>query len=334
MGLFSKKPSLKDETVKKYYEMIYGMRTYLAWSGNESADKDSRARKYVEFMLGGPCDEAKLKDAVELINMSRVEYPKTKLENELKEFNKLLKPLRKYECNKTTAYKLCYPELLAEVKSAYEMVLDVVKENCDCKIFCQGINTQIFEKIKADNIMLYNCIQIVMVDSFFEGNPITSKLLFSLLTDILGNRANKRIEYDNEKYANIVNAIVLRAVNFEKYGKNRDEYTSITEEGCKKFVAKSEFYSDILAKRPFEKDAYTEKYANEIKKATIFNTLCSSYYNKYTNNMEWLWIDGRNDYAIDAICNYVWKEIGKEYENGDSKDPVIMFNMLWDYTKE
>lgn len=95
MGLFSRKPSLKDETVKKYYEMIYGMRNSAAWGGKESAEGNSCAHRYVEFMLGGPCDEAKLKDAVELINTSRTDYPKSKLENQLKEYNKELKTLKK-----------------------------------------------------------------------------------------------------------------------------------------------------------------------------------------------------------------------------------------------
>ena len=81
MGLFDKifqKSPLEDVTVKKYYEIIYWMERNYGWGGKESTDKNSRARRYIELVIGELCDEEKFKSAVELINAPKIYTPKNK----------------------------------------------------------------------------------------------------------------------------------------------------------------------------------------------------------------------------------------------------------------
>lgn len=337
MGLFSKKPSLKDETVKKYYEIIYGIQCSTTWGGNVSADEDSHAHKYVEYVLGGPCDEKKLKDAVELINISRTDYPRTKLENELKEYNKELRTLNKYTCDRPTAYKVCYPELVEEVKLKYNQILDVVKDYDDVKHFCNGINKQIYESELWKQDLVRDCFHIAMSESLYEGNPITVKNLFTLFTDILYRRKNGLVEYDRSSPVNVAYAFALRALQFEKHGKKRDEYVTLSFEDCQKVVLSSPLFIEAVEKHPFEKEEYIKQYAENIQKADMFSMYYSSYYKQYIFFENCFWVD---EYFDDALCYYVWKEIAKEYvgstnENGDdiskSRDPIDIANMLYDY---
>ena len=340
MGLFSKKPSLKDlkdETVKKYYEIIYGMLRNTTWYGNESADEDSRAHKYVEYVLGGPCDEKKLKDAVELINISRTNYPSTKLENELKEYNKELRTLNKYTCDRLTAYKVCYPELVEEVKLKYNQILDVVKDYDDVKHFCFGIHKQISESESWKQDLVNDCFYISMRDSLLEGNPVTIKNLFTLFTDVLYRRKNQLVEYDVCLFIHVAISFALHALQFEKYGKNRDEYVTLSLEDFQKAVMRFPLLVKDIEKHPFEKEQYAQQHAEKIQEASAFNMYYSSYYKQYLYFEKCFVVD---EYFDDALCYYVWKEIAKEYvgstnENGDdiskSRDPIDIVNMLYDY---
>ena len=337
MGLFSKKPSLKDETVKKYYEIIYGIQCSTTWGGNVSADEDSHAHKYVEYVLGGPCDEKKLKDAVELINISRTDYPRTKLENELKEYNKELRPLNKYTCDRPTAYKVCRPELVEEVKLKYNQILDVVKDYDDVKHFCNGINKQIRESESWKQDRVKDCFHIAMSESLYEGNPVTIKNLFALFTDVLYRRKNKLVEYDISLFGHVATSFALHALQFEKYGKKRDEYVTLSLEDYKKAVLRNPLFVEEIEKHPFEKEQYIQQYAEKIQKASAFNMYYSSYYKQYLYFEKCFVVD---EYFDDALCYYVWKEIAKEYvgstnENGDdiskSRDPIDIVNMLYDY---
>lgn len=336
MGLFSKKPSLADDTVKKYYEIIYGLRSSTTWGGKESAESNSCARRYVEFILGGPCDEAKLKDAVELINMSFTEYPKTKLENQLKEYNKELKGLKKYTCDRFTVYKVCFPNLLEEVKLKYANVLDVVKDYNDVNHFCYGIDKQLSESEPWKNNLMRDCFFMAMRDSLLEGNPITIKNLCALFIDVLDNRKKKRVEYDIP-FVNVAYSFAMHALQFEKYGKKCDEYVALSLEECQELVLRSPVFIAAVEKHPFEKEKYVKQYAEGIQKTHAFGMYFSSYYKKHFFFDKCFWEDNCFD---DALCYYAWREIAKEYvgttnENGEdiseSRDPIEIVNMTYDY---
>ena len=51
---------LADLTVKKYFEIVCGMRHTFLSSGEELVTGNVKAKRYVEYFLGGACDEEKL----------------------------------------------------------------------------------------------------------------------------------------------------------------------------------------------------------------------------------------------------------------------------------
>ena len=166
MGLFDKLKNimntssdagdpLQDEIVKKYYDIIYDMRMSRGWFGTESADVNSRAKKYVELVLGGACDEDRFVKAVELINLSNTDYPNTKLEKQMVEYRKSLYQEYKareyksvYGFDLKTVCEACYKELLADIKSKYEAMLNVIDSDENCEYFDDGLEKYILDKYR------------------------------------------------------------------------------------------------------------------------------------------------------------------------------------------
>lgn len=345
MGLFEKlfwKDPLEDVTVKKYYEMIYSMKTSLSWYGRESDDKNSRARRYVEFLIGGTCEDDKFIKAVELINLSQKDYPNTKLEQELKAFNKSLDETRneQYKCERDTAYKICYKELVDDFKKEYDIILDVIKDNVNCKLFGDGLYKRIHEKYfrEIDLVVLYRITYIVIANSFFEGNATTKRIVLDYLLDIYRNRMNHRKSGELEIRGAIIDKMALKALHFEQYGKDKTGYTSITDDDCREFIKNNEKYEKILAEHPFDQEKYIERCIESIMKWSVFRKDYSSY-----NADTLFWFGVCDDYFIDAACNLVWKEIAKEYtkfvndagENvSESKNIKDVVTMLCDYFVE
>ena len=201
MGLFDKLKNimntssdvsdpLQDETVKKYYDIIYDMRTSRGWFGVEKADVNSRAKKYVELILGEACNEEHFVKAVELINLSRNDHPMTKSEIQLVNYRKSL-----YEEYKARDYKsiygfdlkticaTCYSELLAEIKSNYESMINAIDDDESCEYFEDALKKYIFDKHldTQDLSVVKDCVCVAITDSFFEGNETTKNVVFELL---------------------------------------------------------------------------------------------------------------------------------------------------------
>ena len=204
MGLFDKLKNimntssnegdpLQDEIVKKYFNIIYDMRMSRGWFETEIADANSRDKRYIEFVLGETCDEGRFVKAVELINLSRTDYPNTKLEKRMVDYRNSL-----YEEYKARDYKsafgvdikraceACYPELLAEIKSKYEAA--IVADD-DCKSFNDVVKKYLFDPYRnpegydfcIDSDIIKDCICVAIMDSFFEGNKFTQKVVLQLL---------------------------------------------------------------------------------------------------------------------------------------------------------
>ena len=184
---------LQDEIVKKYFDIIYDMRTSRRWFEPEIADANSRAKKYIEFVLGETCDEGRFAKAVELINLSRTDYPNTKLEKRMVDYRKSLYQEYKardyksaYGVDIKSACEACYSELLAEIKAKYEAAI-VADDNCNS--FNEVIGKYLFDpyrdpksyKFYINSSVIKDCICVTMVNSFFEGNEFTRNIVFQLL---------------------------------------------------------------------------------------------------------------------------------------------------------
>lgn len=201
MGLFDKLKNimntssdagdpLQDEIVKKYYDIIYDMRMSRGWFGEEIAAGNCRAKKYVELVLGEACDQDRLAKAVEAMNMSNSDHPSTKLEKQLVDYRKSLYQEYKardyksaYGIDIKAACEACYGELLAEVKSKYEAMLNATVDDDSCESFDDGISKYILNQYRGtqDSSVVKDCICVAMMDSFFEGNETTKEIVFGLL---------------------------------------------------------------------------------------------------------------------------------------------------------
>ena len=201
MGLFDKLKNimnassnegdpLQDEIVKKYFDIIYDMRTSRGWFETEIVDANSRAKKYIELVLGETCDEGRFVKAVELINLSRTDYPNTKLEKQMVDYRKSLNKeyvardyKSAYGVDIKRACEACYPELLAEIKSKYEAMLNAIVDDDSCESFNDGVSKYLLDQYRdtQDSSVVKDCICVAMMDNFFEGNEYTREIIFELL---------------------------------------------------------------------------------------------------------------------------------------------------------
>lgn len=183
---------LQDEIVKKYYDIIYDMRMSLGWFGEESSEVNSRAQKYIELVLDEAYDEERFVKAVELINLSKTDYPKNKFEEKMVNYRKSLYPAyatRDYKSiygfDLKTVCEACYAELLAEIKSKYWAMLDAIEDDESCENFDDFLRKYIFDIYRGgqDSSVVKDCLSVAIMDSFFEGNEITKGVLSELSID-------------------------------------------------------------------------------------------------------------------------------------------------------
>lgn len=217
MGLFDKLKNimntsseasdpLQDETVKKYYDIIYDMRTSRGWFGVEKADVNSRAKKYVELILGEACNEEHFVKAVELINLSRNDHPINKFEIQLVNYRNSLYEEYKardykstYDFDLKTICATCYAELLAEIKSNYESMLNVIEDDESCECLEDGLKKYIFDKHRdtQDSSVVKDCLCIAITDSFVEGNEATKEIVFELLENEEDENLSENIDLEH-----------------------------------------------------------------------------------------------------------------------------------------
>ena len=327
---------LQDETIKKYYEIIYGMQ--LSTGRGYLAPKENIiAKRYVEFYLEQPCDETKLEKALELCNSTLGTIPNNKLEEQLYEFNKELKAAKKYVCKKTELYRICEPEVITEIKAEYDKILNIVKDNINHAIFAEGLTKKIREKYSCvnDSMKADYLTYIAIADSFIDGNSITQKLVLEYLFDIYKNRVNNSNPESFEKPLDVITKMALKALHFEKYGKNKSEYISITESDCREFILNDKYYKEKLDKHPFDQERYIKTYVDNIMCWNIFRIDYSSH-----KDYELFWFKAIGDYFEDMVCNLAWKTIAENYtesinaegENiSESNNISDIVNMFCDY---
>ena len=94
-------------------------------------------------------------------------------------------------------------------------------------------------------------------------------------------RKNKLVEYDISLFGHVAISFALHALQFEKYGKNRDEYVTLSLEDYKKAVLRFPLFVEEIEKHPFEKEKYIQQYAEKIQKASAFDMYYSSFYEQY-----------------------------------------------------
>lgn len=317
---------LADLTVKKYFEIICGMRhTFLA-TGREAVTGNTKAKKYVEYFLDGPCDEEVLEKTLELYNISRTDYPNGKVEAALSDFRRSLKNATNYRMDRYEACKRFCQEEIAAATAEYKNVLHVIKDNVNYRHFSQGMKSISCNSAIKD---------IVVANSFCEGNPITQKLMVEYLIDSYIGRTNDATFNTLYDYHDDVAKLVLKALHFEKYGQKAEGYRTIIDEDYRDFVQKVGFYKRAVDDNPFEKEKYIAQFAKGIKAREVI-------YSAYTSFDEGSFhIGSVDDYFCDYLCNLTWKEAAKAkkwMDNGEniseSKEADDVFRILCAYFEE
>ena len=190
------------------------------------------------------------------------------------------------------------------------------------------------------------CMYIVISDSFFEGNPVTQELLFYFFVDVLNNRINDPSPEEHVSAGALIYSVALRAIHYDNYAEG--EYAPISYDECQKFVLSCPSYVKEIENHPFEKEEYTEKFANSVRTAYNFNPRFSSFededeYISSYHHSALTWAKYSKPRFEDALAYFAWKAIAEEYadttdENGEimgeSKNPMVVATMIYNYIKE
>lgn len=334
MGIFNKLYNnyvpLSDDVERKYYEIAYGLFS-SAGSFNYSGIK-----KYVEFHLGQPCDEEKLKNALAnfgpdgartgFYSRCSDNYYKS-LESvagftphkisKLKEINKMLDQAETYRCTEEEAYDICYKDVLSNLNLEIEEMLKIVEEN-GVKFFREGIIKikNKYEKIIGKRITeerIYKAIAKL----YFDGNQIINKVLLSYLDYGLWKRRRETQ----------IASVAIRAWHFTKSGKVKDGYISITDDECREFVMNHEGFMEKISEHPFEKEKYIQMYISDIKASDVYSS--DEHF-----NVSAFWMPSNNfseKYYIDTLCYHYWEDVYKKYEETEIESSNDIYDIIFHY---
>ena len=299
---------LADQTVKKYFEILCGMRQTFRNAGRTQMP-DLTKKRFIEYFLNDVCDEEAFDKANELFVCSTKDFSsRNDSDWGLAKIRETAENSRKYCMDEHEAYRKFCQEEIATATIAYNNILEVIKDNVNYLHFSQGMR-----KMNCDYIIQ----QIVISDSFCEGNPITQQLVMEYLVDSYIARYSECIR-DGMGYraGDDIALLIIKALHFEQYGHDRKNYKIIDHEVYRKFVTDVSFYKKSIDNHPFDTEEYIEKFASRIKnEGKIFGVPYTSLKGRfYINNVE--------NYFCDAACNMLWKYITrmKTWLNEEGKD--------------
>lgn len=354
MGLFNKLESaitnaatkisnnpFNNEIFKKYYEIVYGL---LLSVGEMNYDG---IKRYVEFNLNEPCTEEKLEKVVFYFTKFKPMYHKNgtllyklcsnqdlksrasidkdismRTANILIKTNESLSEVKAYTCTRKEAYNICYKDIFESIKSEMLFALNIVSER-GYKYFEEG-----HEKIKNkyEKMIGHEKTKELIHDAilyfYFEDNKGAKMVLLAGLDGVLYKK----------KSACKIASVVLRAFNFEESSKSIDEYISFSEKMCKEFVLNNDYFKSRIADHPYNQEEYSDNCIKDILNSETFcnNRFENSYLPIINSTSSW----GEPEiYYADSVCNLYWKEVSSKYENGGSKNPNDVFDMICDYVK-
>ena len=337
---------LADETVKKYYEIIYGLlaSVWLDRTKLPTKVQYKGIKKYVEHFIDEKCDEEKLQKAlfyfehdhydykpIETLyslyfdedgmffrcTSSRAEINISKFAaKKIMEMNSILEEDTTYRCaTKEEAFEICYniSGVLNKVKAQYEEILVNIENNIgtfrkDIKELVDNCVKAYRDALQSDTIKDY--IRNVTRDKFFESD---SNVRFLSICSV----------YSSLSYDYHIASIALRTVHFEKYGNNEKDYTSFTDDECRKLVTSEDIFMGELNK--FADEDETNRYINEkiqsIKKTDMLYSNIANF-----------WMPNKEDmYYADKVCYEFWTDVANKNDMDFAQDISTVFNTIRKY---
>lgn len=263
-------------------------------------------------------------------HLSYMKVPTAKAEK-LIEINSQLDSSNPYMCSREELYNTCFKDIFDEIKAEFVHVLDVVEDRetsisfenettrirDNNSIFLEGL-TRIrdkYEKVLGETLF-NDALLSIAFDSFWNGKPFTKKCFLNSFYYQMAYRSQEvgRLQY----FA----SIALRAVRFEKYGKNKSDYTSIADEECRDFILTFDSYENALKNHPFDRDDFIGEQVKEIQKLGFIMWL---FFRKMDRNSP------EEIYLFDYVCNLAWKDIASMYEYEINVDAAEITHMLFNF---
>lgn len=320
---------LADETERNYYEIVYNL---VSCAGGITYEG---VRRYVSHHLGQPCDEDILRKALNYLDTpygpdylyrrtaeeplkralaQRKDFTPEKIEK-LIAINKEIDDANRYPCTPMAAYEICYAEIVTDVQTKYQNILDLLKDHNRYYSFREGLERICYEyKPKIGEFAIENIVHTIVARSYGNGNAVTKKFMVSKLFRDIAFYCEGHPQSKNDYLL----ALALRALNYEKQTASSAPYVAISHHDCRNFVLADETYSQQINQHPLDKEKYIEMYANAIQYADNFMLLSERVSSTFTCFNE-------------AVCYAGWKTAAPLYDKGGSNRPWDIATVLYSY---
>ena len=325
MGFFDKLREMVDSVLesgdspkKKYYDFTLNLLSTAKRLTKEDIKKCYRVK------MGEDCDDAVLEAVLTKFDTST--EPRTKetwYERTIKqEFDEKIPASLLLFKNADEVYDICFVEFRESIRVRFAEVLEAVK-NCPDSIHLDRAIHAMITLPGADyphERIAWRVAGEEIVKRFYANDPTVTAIVEQRICGHLA-RAEKKDDLVTRIYA-----VVLRALHFEKYGKEVDSYSSITEGDCKNAVLNSQYYKKKFENEPYYKDSIVAGAASRIlkDKAQLSCPMVGWAWDRYALE---------DNHFVDALCHFVWKKITSEYEDGDTRDVEEIVDILYDYTQ-
>ena len=320
---------LADETERHYYEIVYNL---VSCAGGITYEG---VRRYVSHHLGQPCDEDILRKALNYLDApyaplylyhrtaeepfkralaQRKDFTPEKID-QLIAINKEIDEANRYCCTQMEAYEICYKEIVSDVQTKYQNILDALKNYDRCYHFLDGLDRiRIEYKSKIGENAIETIIHFIVARSYANGNAQTKKFVISKLFNDIVYYCERHPQEKNDYLL----ALALRALNYEKQMNTSAPYVTVSHQDCRNFVLSDETFNQLINQHPLDREKYIEMYANAIQYADSFMLLSERVSSTFICFNE-------------AVCFAGWKAAAPLYDKGESKRPWDIATVLYSY---
>lgn len=323
MGLFDKLRDTVNSAVdtvqgvdhsktQRYYDIIFTLLSIVDRLTKESI------QTYFKVQYNEVCDDAALDKALSKFD-SEVESRHQKTWYMLTFQQWKNKRTNNSNINKDVIYDICFKDYIDNVKEKFEEILQIVSENPSNKLFKRGLDNleQDLQFPRFDShkypypYLAGKVMGSIMVERFWAMDKTVQTIVIEAVCDrVCGCRDLERVY-----------AFALRALHFNEFGKDLNEYSTITEEDCYNAVINSPAYKrDMMELTPFDnKEAIIGHKTKKMINSTFFNQ---------STDFDWATWAVKDIRFVDAACYYTWKKISENFDKGDTADIEFIVNVV------
>ncbi len=324
-GQAAKNNPFVDPVVEQYFDVLAGMAACFHFDRFEAEHKP-KAKLYITHWLKCECDDVKLQKAMDLCNRGREKNMSTTYDITLTKHWENAYTSKKYRCDYLEGTQLLYPEKIENAELELDHVLDVIKDNIDCRHFAQGMS-----KIDVHSSIKHHVIS----NAIIAKNPVILEYVFQYFTENYTNRVNA-----GDKVSFPIARMAMITSHFETYGGDPSSYPPISDEEYEDFICNTAAFKKIVDDNPFEKEKQILKLRARIEEAPVLDLKHASYYKQSGLFDSQYYLGFSTTYALHAACHYVITKISNiqqwTLEDDDvtgTTDATTLFYILNTYFK-